>query len=86
MLHQTLRYLALLFLPLAANAQETRDLVIDDSIRIDNQTSLTQELIPILRFLPLAHMELARGCECIARIVGILNIRKRTHMERSRFL
>ena len=48
MLHQTLRYIVLLFLPLAANAQETRDLVIDDSIRIDNQTSLTQELMPSL--------------------------------------
>lgn len=48
MLHQTLRYLVLMFLPLAANAQETRDLVIDDSIRIDNQTSLTQELMPSL--------------------------------------
>ena len=48
MLHQTLRYLVLMFLPLAANAQETRDLVIDDSIRIDNQTFLTQELMPSL--------------------------------------
>ena len=48
MLHQTLRYLALLFLPLAANAQETRDLVIDDSIKIDHQTSVTQELMPSL--------------------------------------
>ena len=48
MLHQTLRYLVLMFLPLAANAQGTRDLVIDDSIRIDNQTSLTQELMPSL--------------------------------------
>ena len=48
MLHQTLRYLVLMFLPLAANAQETRDLVIDDSIRIDHQTSLTQELMPSL--------------------------------------
>lgn len=48
MLHQTLRYLVLLFLPLAANAQETRDLVIDDSIKIDHQTSVTQELMPSL--------------------------------------
>lgn len=48
MLHQTLRYLVLMFLPLAANAQETRDLVIDDSIRIDHQTSVTQELMPSL--------------------------------------
>ena len=48
MLHQTLRYLVLMFLPLAANAQGTRDLVIDDSIRIDHQTSLTQELMPSL--------------------------------------
>ena len=48
MLHQTLRYIVLLFLPLAANAQETRDLVIDDSIKIDHQTSVTQELMPSL--------------------------------------
>ena len=48
MLHQTLRYIVLLFLPLAANAQETRDLVIDDSIKIDHPTSVTQELMPSL--------------------------------------
>ena len=48
MLHQTLRYLVLLFLPLAANAQETRDLVIDDSIQISQPTPVTQELMPSL--------------------------------------
>ena len=48
MTRHILTYIALLSLPLAANAQETRDLVIDDSIQISHQSPVTQELMPSL--------------------------------------